>query len=102
MSTKKKTNQLPRFVDGLGRKKINCPKCIELKNKWKNQLAKERMTVGFDGASSVTLRRMPVVCPEHRKVKRRYGSGITRRKWKQNENKKGFSKKSIKKVDIAP
>lgn len=95
MSTKKKTNQLPRFVDGLGRKKINCSKCTELKNKFKNQIAKERMTIGFNVVIGTVSSRMPTECHKHRKVKRRYGSGITRRKWKQNENKKGFSKKSI-------
>jgi hypothetical protein len=99
LKKEKKKKSLPGFVDGLGRDKQSseikhCTECRALKRKYKDackalllkrdEILREHLVI--------IAPKMEMHCALHKPgVKRRYGSGITRRRWKQNENKKGFS-----------
>jgi predicted ATP-grasp superfamily ATP-dependent carboligase len=101
----KKTKSLPRSVDGLGRDRRAleiklCADCRALKRKFKDEvevLLKRRAEL-LEENYVLVAPKLETRCKLHKdSVRRRYGSGIARRRWKQNENKRGFSKKVSKK-----
>ena len=97
MNNKKSRNKeskiIPSYVTGLGTSKLNapCKSCAEL-----TAQKKEFIRLNFDPnkywrltdfstgeVNETALERLQVRCELHRKkVKRRFGSGITRRRWK--------------------